>query len=215
MNMKKLFAALMALVMVLSFAACGSETAAGKGETTIVGSWTGAMDMTQAMEEMMEASLGVEVPMEDIAMNLTFKFNSDGSLECSVDEKSAEKMVENMIDAVVNVLVETLEAEGVDLEAEGLTEADIREMMEESLSVDDMVESMTESFDDVYYVYKDGVVYTADNLDELKEDPEANSEETWEVKLSGNTLKIIDIVDADGESMNDVIPGVLPMTFKK
>lgn len=215
--MKKLIALFMALAMVLCFAACGTESDGGSAKETtptVVGEWEGSMDMTTAMEGVMTDSLGMEIEMKDLALVMTFEFNKDGSFTCEVDEESAEKLLNNMIDSVVDVLVEALEAEGVDLEAEGMSKEDLRSMMEEEMDMDDLISELA-IFEDGYYIYENDCIYTGSDLDALKEDAEANSDEIWEVSLSGKTMKVTNITDANGDSMDDVLPGVLPLTFKK
>lgn len=212
--MKKLIALLMALAMVLCFAACGTESEGGSEKTTIVGEWEGAMDVTSALEEVMSESLGMDIEMKDLELVMLFDFDKDGSFTSEVDEKSAQKLLDNMIDAVVDVLVEALEAEGVDLEEQGMTKDSLREMMEEEMDTEDLISELA-IFEDGYYLYENGCIYTGDDLDDLKEDAEANSEEIWEVRLSGKTMKVTNITNSDGESLEDVLPGVLPMTFKK
>lgn len=212
--MKKLIALFMALAMVLCFAACGTESEGGSAKPTIVGDWEGTMDVTAAMEEMMSESLDMEIEMKDLALVMIFEFDKDGSFTCEVDEKSAEKLLDNMIDSVVDVLVEALEAEGVDLEAAGMTKDSLREMMEEEMDAEDLIDELT-LFEDGYYIYENGCIYTGADLDELKEDAEGSAEEIWEVKLTGKTMKVTNITNAEGDSLEDVLPGVLPMTFNK
>lgn len=212
--MKKLIALLMALAMILCFAACGTESEGGSGKVGIVGKWEGAMDMTSAMEQMMSESLDMEVEMKDLELVMIFDFAKDGSFTCVVDQKSAEKLIDNMIDSIVDVMVDALEAEGVDLEATGMTKDSLREMLEEEMDPDDLIDDLA-IFEDGYYIYENDCLYTGDDLDELKEDAEGSAEEIWEVSITGKTMKVTAITSEDGESLEDVLPGVLPLTFKK
>lgn len=213
--MKKLIALFMAVAMILCLAACGTESDGGSGKTTgIVGQWEGSMDMTSAMEQMMSESLDMEVEMKDLELVMTFDFAEDGSFSCTVDEKSAEKLIANMIDSVVDVMVEALESEGVDLEAVGMTKDALREMLEEEMDSDDLIDDLA-IFENGYYVYENDCIYTGDDLDELKEDAEGFAEEIWEVSITGKTMKVTGITSEEGESLEDVLPGVLPLTFKK
>ena len=232
MTLKKLIALLMALAMILAMAACGSEekepsviTPNGENvvenndeadeETDIVGKWVGTMDMTDAMNEVMSATAGMDVELEDIAVELIFNFKKNGELECEIDEDSVEEMAEKLITGVVEMTIQMLEDQGTSLEDIGMTEEDIYDEIAASVDVDELVDSMVGGFGGTYYVYEDGTIYTGTDEDELNEDPEGNAEEIWEVTLKGKTMKITDIINADGDSLNDVVPGVLPMTLKK
>ena len=212
--MKKLIALFMTMAMILCLAACGTASEGGSGKTGITGKWEGSMNMTSAMEQMMSESLGMDVEMKDLELVMIFDFAKDGSFTCKVDEKSAEKLIDNMIDSVVDVMVEAFEAEGVDLEAAGMTKDSLREMLEEEMDSDDLIDDLA-IFEDGYYIYEDGCIYTGDDLDELKEDAEGAAEEIWEVSITGKTMKVTNITNEDGENLEDVLPGVLPLTFKK
>ena len=56
--MKKITALLLALVMALSLAACGSKD----DSKQLVGTWQCALDLTEKMDEEMAANLGTESP---------------------------------------------------------------------------------------------------------------------------------------------------------
>ena len=58
--MKKITALLLALVMALSLAACGSKD----DSKQLVGTWQCALDLTEKMDEEMAANLGTEYTSE-------------------------------------------------------------------------------------------------------------------------------------------------------
>lgn len=70
--MKKITALLLALVMALSLAACGSKD----DSKQLVGTWQCALDLTEKMDEEMAANLGTEYTSEvPVSLYLTTVFN--------------------------------------------------------------------------------------------------------------------------------------------
>ena len=203
--MKKLFAILLALAMLLGLAACGSSGSAAK--PTIVGTWKGSMDMGAVLE----MALQMEID-EPISCSMTYTFKEDGTTSVSVDEDSLADMMEALTDVVIGMMGEMF-GEEFDFEAmleeEGMTEEEFREQIMASMNLEDMMGNM--SVENGYYKYEDGKLYNAATKEDL-ENPEKLP--CIHVTLKGNTMTFTDI-EQDGESAAEIMPDMFPMVFTK
>lgn len=203
--MKKLFAVLLTLAMLLGLAACGSSGSAAK--PTIVGTWKGSMDMGAVLE----MALQMEID-EPISCSMTYTFKEDGTTSVSVDEDSLADMMEALTDVVIGMMGEMF-GEEFDFEAmleeEGMTEEEFREQIMASMNLEDMMGNM--SVENGYYKYEDGKLYNAATKEDLE-----NPEELpcIHVTLKGNTMTFTDI-EQDGESAAEIMPDMFPMVFTK
>lgn len=203
--MKKLFAVLLTLAMLLGLAACGSSGSAAK--PTIVGTWKGSMNMGAVLE----MALQMEID-EPISCSMIYTFKEDGTTSVSVDEDSLADMMEALTDVVIGMMGEMF-GEEFDFEAmleeEGMTEEEFREQIMASMNLEDMMGNM--SVENGYYKYEDGKLYNAaekEDLENLEELP------CIHVTLKGNTMTFTDI-EQDGESAAEIMPDMFPMVFKK
>ena len=203
--MKKLFAVLLTLAMLLGLAACGSSGSAAK--PTIVGTWKGSMDMGAVLE----MALQMEID-EPISCSMTYTFKEDGTTSVSVDEDSLADMMEALTDVVIGMMGEMF-GEEFDFEAmleeEGMTEEEFREQIMASMNLEDMMGNM--SVENGYYKYEDGKLYNAATKEDL-ENPEKLP--CIHVTLKGNTMTFTDI-EQDGEKLSEIMPDMFPMVFKK
>ena len=203
--MKKLFAVLLTLAMLLGLAACGSSGSAAK--PTIVGTWKGSMDMGAVLE--MARQLEIDEP---ISCSMIYTFKEDGTTSVSVDEDSLADMMEALTDVVIGMMGEMF-GEEFDFEAmleeEGMTEEEFREQIMASMNLEDMMGNM--SVENGYYKYEDGKLYNAATKEDL-ENPEKLP--CIHVTLKGNTMTFTDI-EQDGESAAEIMPGLFPMVFTK
>ena len=203
--MKKLFAVLLTLAMLLGLAACGSSGDSAK--PTIVGTWKGSMDMGAVLE----MALQMEID-EPISCSMIYTFKEDGTTSVSVDEDSLADMMEALTDVVIGMMGEMF-GEEFDFEAmleeEGMTEEEFREQIMASMNLEDMMGNM--SVENGYYKYEDGKLYNAaekEDLENLEELP------CIHVTLKGNTMTFTDI-EQDGESAAEIMPDMFPMVFTK
>lgn len=203
--MKKLFAILLTLAMLLGLAACGSSGSAAK--PTIVGTWKGSMNMGAVLE----MALQMEID-EPISCSMIYTFKEDGTTSVSVDEDSLADMMEALTDVVIGMMGEMF-GEEFDFEAmleeEGMTEEEFREQIMASMNLEDMMGNM--SVENGYYKYEDGKLYNAaekEDLENLEELP------CIHVTLKGNTMTFTDI-EQDGESAAEIMPDMFPMVFTK
>ena len=203
--MKKLFAVLLTLAMLLGLAACGNSGSAAK--PTIVGTWKGSMDMGAVLE----MALQMEID-EPISCSMSYTFKEDGTTSVSVDEDVLADMMEALTDVVIGMMGEMF-GEEFDFEAmleeEGMTEEEFREQIMASMNLEDMMGNM--SVENGYYKYEDGKLYNAaekEDLENLEELP------CIHVTLKGNTMTFTDI-EQDGESAAEIMPDMFPMVFTK
>ena len=203
--MKKLFAVLLTLVMLLGLAACGSSGSAAK--PTIVGTWKGSMDMAAVLEMVLQTEID-----EPISCGVSYTFKEDGTISTTVDEDSLADMMEALTDVVIGMMGEMF-GEEFDFDAmlaeEGMTEEEFREQIMASVNVEEMLGNMR--VEKGYYKYEDGKLYTAAAQEDL-ENPEALP--CIHVTLKGNTMTFTDI-EQDGESAAEIMPGLFPMVFTK
>ena len=102
--MKKLFAVLLALAMLLSLAACSTSGGSGDSKPTIVGTWKGSMDIGAAMA----ASTQMEFD-EPLELGVTFTYNADGTYSARIDEDSFEDFAETMLDLMIELQFNNLQ----------------------------------------------------------------------------------------------------------
>ena len=203
--MKKLFAVLLTLAMLLGLAACGNSGDSAK--PTIVGTWKGSMDMGAVLE----MALQMEID-EPISCSMIYTFKEDGTISTTVDEDSLADMKETLTDVVIGMMGEMF-GEEFDFEAmleeEGMTEEEFREQIMASMNLEDMMGNM--SVENGYYKYEDGKLYNAATKEDLE-----NPEELpcIHVTLKGNTMTFTDI-EQDGEKLSEAVPDMFPMVFKK
>lgn len=203
--MKKLFAVLLTLAMLLGLTACGSSGDSAK--PTIVGTWKGSMNMGAVLE----MALQMEID-EPISCSMIYTFKEDGTTSVSVDEDSLADMMEALTDVVIGMMGEMF-GEEFDFEAmleeEGMTEEEFREQIMASMNLEDMMGNM--SVENGYYKYEDGKLYNAaekEDLENLEELP------CIHVTLKGNTMTFTDI-EQDGESAAEIMPDMFPIVLTK
>lgn len=205
--MKKLFAVLLTLAMLLGLAACGSSGGNGGGEVTIVGTWEGTMDLGPVLA----ASMQTEID-KALAVDITFTFNEDGTYTSAVDKDSIEDMMDTLVDVMIELIVSMSGDPDMDLEAElakeGMTMEEFKEQLTASMNMEDIVGETEETG---YYKYEDGKFYTAED----KEDLDAGDyEDCTYITLTSNKMTVTDI-EQDGEKMSEVMPDMFPMVFTR
>ena len=156
--MKKITAFLLALVMALSLAACGSKD----DSKQLVGTWQCALDLTEKMDEEMAANLGTEYTSEvPVSLYLTTVFNEDGTFSMSPDLDATTESLNAYIQALKPALVELLYKEAED---RGMTRDEFDSALADSgLTVESQVDSDVESeLDSGKYKLEDGRLYLAE-----------------------------------------------------
>ena len=203
--MKKLFAILLTLAMLLGLAACGSSGDSAK--PTIVGTWKGAIDFGPILATAMQMKFD-----EALDVDVIFTFNEDGTYTSAVDKDSVEDMMDTLVNVAIEIVISMSGNEDLDLEAElakeGMTMAEFKEQMKANMKLEDMMGDMEETG---YYKYEDGKFYTAED----KEDLDAGDyEDCTYITLTSNKMTVTDI-EQDGEKMSEIMPDMFPMVFTK
>ena len=203
--MKKLFAILLTLAMLLGLAACGSSGSAAK--PTIVGTWKGSVDIGAAMAA--ATQMEFDEPLE---MGITFTYNADGTYSARVDEDSFEDFAETMVDLMIELSISMSGNPDYDLEAElakeGMTMEEFREQLKTSMNIDQMREKSGENG---FYKYEDGKIYTAEDKDDLEA---GDYIEITYVTLTSSKMTVTDI-EQDGEKMSEAMPDMFPIVLTK
>lgn len=206
--MKKLFAILLTLAMLLGLAACSTSSSNGGGEVTIVGTWEGSVDIGSAMSALLQMEIDASLP---ISMTLTFE--EDGTYTSAIDKDSIEDMMDSLVDLVIEMVVAMSGDPDMDLEAElakeGMTMAEFKEQLMGQMNIEDM---LGETETSGYYKYEDGKLYMVDEKEDLEDAIEEN--ECTSITLTANKLTMTD-AEQDGEKLSEVMPGLLPIVFTR
>jgi hypothetical protein len=205
--MKKLFAVLLALAMLLSLAACSTSGGSGDSKPTVVGTWKGTMNLAAAMAA--TTQMEFDEPLE---LGVTFTYNADGTYSARVDEDSFEDFAETMVDLMIELSISMSGNPDYDLEAElakeGMTMEEFREQLKTSMNIDQMREEAEENG---FYKYEEGKISTAEDKDDLEA---GDYIEITHITLTSSKMTITD-VEQDGEKLSEAMPDMFPMVFKK
>ncbi len=201
--MKKLFAVLLTLAMLLGLAACGTKPE----EITIVGSWKGSIDMG----ELLSSQTGMDFD-ETIYIDMILSFHEDDTYTAKVDKDSLKAAAKKIATLLVEKLIETFGDEGQDfdelLAEEGMTREEYEEQLVESIEQGNFM-SETETLG--YYKFESGKLSLAEDREDLET---ADITDYIHVTLESKTLTITEI-ESDGEKFSEVIPNMFPWVFKK
>ena len=204
--MKKFLALLLAVMMVMTLAACGADADKELTEK-IQGSWTLELTMTGDM-------MGVSEFTGEIALPITITFDADGIMTMHMTEENkavfAESLETEMYAFMTDMMYSQFEDMGMSREEAdaavqeyyGQTmEELIDELMAELMAELDADELAAEMESSSAYIIKNGKLYTGDSTDDL------DVMECNEIELSGNTLKLLSSNAADTwEDLNLTFP---------
>jgi hypothetical protein len=204
--MKKFLALLLAVMMVMTLAACGADADKELTEK-IQGSWTLELTMTGDM-------MGVSEFTGEIALPITITFDADGIMTMHMTEENKAVFTESLETEMYAFMTDMMYSQFEDM---GMTreEADaavqeyygqtMEELIEElmadvmaELNADELAAEMESSS---AYIIKNGKLYTGESTDDL------DVMECNEIELSGNTLKLLSSNDASTwEDLNLTFP---------
>lgn len=204
--MKKFLALLLAVMMVMSLAACGADADKELTEK-IQGSWTLELTMTGDM-------MGVSEFTGEIALPITITFDADGIMTMHMTEENKAVFTESLETEMYTFMTDMMYSQFEDM---GMTreEADaavqeyygqtmeevIEELMAEVMTELDADELAAEMESSSAYIIKNGKLYTGESTDDL------DVMECNEIELSGNTLKLLSSNDASTwEDLNLTFP---------
>ena len=188
--MKKFLALLLAVMMVMSLAACGADADKELTEK-IQGSWTLELTMTGDM-------MGVSEFTGEIALPITITFDADGIMTMHMTEENKAVFTESLETEMYTFMTDMMYSQFEDM---GMTreEADaavqeyygqtmeelIEELMADVMAELDADELAAEMESSSAYIIKNGKLYTGESTDDL------DVMECNEIELSGNTLKLL------------------------
>ncbi len=188
--MKKFLALLLAVMMVMTLAACGADADKELTEK-IQGSWTLELTMNGDM-------MGVSEFTGEIALPITITFDADGIMTMHMTEENKAVFTESLETEMYTFMTDMMYSQFEDM---GMTreEADaavqeyygqtmeelIEELMAEVMAELDADELAAEMESSSAYIIKNGKLYTGESTDDL------DVMECNEIELSGNTLKLL------------------------
>lgn len=204
--MKKFLALLLAVMMVMTLAACGADADKELTEK-IQGSWTLELTMNGDM-------MGVSEFTGEIALPITITFDADGIMTMHMTEENKAVFTESLETEMYTFMTDMMYSQFEDM---GMTreEADaavqeyygqtmeelIEELMADVMTELDADELAAEMESSSAYIIKNGKLYTGESTDDL------DVMECNEIELSGNTLKLLSSNDASTwEDLNLTFP---------
>ena len=204
--MKKFLALLLAVMMVMTLAACGADADKELTEK-IQGSWTLELTMNGDM-------MGVSEFTGEIALPITITFDDEGIMTMHMTEENKAVFTESLETEMYAFMTDMMYSQFEDMgmtreEADAAVQEYYGQTMEElidelmaelmvELDVNDLAAEMESSS---AYIIKNGKLYTGDSTDDL------DVMECNEIELSGNTLKLLSSNAADTwEDLNLTFP---------
>ena len=197
MKLRKCISWLLIAIMLFSLTACGATD-----QVNLEGEWKGTVDISAHLAQVP----GLQEPPKDITFDLIFVFGSDGTFEAIIDRYSVKVMVDKLLDLVAEAMADAAKENG-------LSDRELRELLETHVDMDAIVASVEKSLQNGFYVYRDGVIYLSAE-DDLREDPQDNAQEQLVVSLTGDTLVVEQIVTVSYQH-EQMLSGVLPLTLYK
>lgn len=212
----KLIALVLALVLVLSLAACKkSGDASGKTPTSPVGKWVSELAVADMIKASGESSEGMDAEsMKQLFGDSTVKVNleltSDGKIILTPDKDSFkalfEKMTENIADLLPTMFNVSPEKLDEMLQAKGMTKEQLVEQVKGQFNPDEMFGNLDESAVTGVYEIDGDKIY-------LGEEGKTVDKNTYIVfTLSGNKLTLKDLVGSIGEDL-DGMKAMFPWEF--
>ena len=206
--MKKLFAVLLTLAILLGLAACGNSGDSAK--PTIVGTWKGSLDYG--------IMLGTQMPIEvkaNAPVSFTFTFYEDNRYTRTVDQESLADAIYAVADACIDSIPEMYQELGLSLEellaAKGV--ATLEDLREELLASAELEAAfrLTIAKHTAYYKYESGKICFAETKKAFDEETYI---ECWYVDLVEDKMTVTDM-ESDGEKYSETASGMFPAVFSK
>ena len=192
MKFRRILSVLLAFIIVITLSACAPRS------TVLTGEWKGTVDISAQLTQIP----GLKAPLENVTFDLIFVFGDDGTFEAIIDQYSVRLMVDRLLDIVADSLSETARQKGV-------TEQELRTILESAVDTDGIVDSVQDSLQNGYYLYADGVIYLSAEPNPTAE----TAQERLQVTVSGDALTV-ERIESDGQQQQ-MLTDVLPLTMHK
>ena len=134
MRLKCILSVALVFLLVISLCGCGSMAT-----VDLTGEWKGTVDISDQLTQIP----GLDEPPSGITFDLIFVFGEDGSFEAIVDQYSVKLMVDKLLDVVAAELTETAQEKG-------LSDAQLRKLLESSVDTEEIVRSTQASLQNGY-----------------------------------------------------------------
>ena len=193
MKLRRILPVLLTFIIILSLTGCSTQS------TVLTGEWKGTVDISAQLTQ----RPGLKEPPEDITFDLIFVFGDDGSFEAIIDQYSVKLMVDKLLDVVAEALSETARQKG-------MSDQELRTILESAVDTDEIVASVRESLQNGYYLYAEGMIYLSAQPNPTAE----TAQEHLQVTVSGDTL-ILEQIISDNYQHDDMLTGILPLTLYK
>lgn len=176
--MKKRLAMILALVIVASLALVGCGK--GNDKEALIGSWSGDIDITDAVNEQFMAGLGEDAEglegFKDLKLVVSLEMREDDTYTLAMDEASGQAFIDSVKAQTKDIMMAYMEKMLADMGAD----MSVEEAMELSgISLDDLIEDAFgaggAALEDMIvnvsgnYLVKDGKIHFADGADKPEE----------------------------------------------
>ncbi len=225
--MKKLLGLVLALVLVLSLAACG----AGGADTALTdaklkGTWEMTCDMSKALDassEIANSLMGAELPAAvldtlkdaDLVFEMLLVFDGEGKMQVMLDKKTFNDLMSNMMNALL-----TEETMYAIYEAQGLSKEDVDTMFSSTgmsmSSVIAMTKLQLSSMDFIEMAFPDagdGDYITSGSSQVYRIDGNKLTTDGMSLEFDGTNLILKEMEETDSTGVD--ISKMLPLTAKK
>lgn len=225
----KLTALVLALVLVLSLAACkGTEKTAAQlpeatteaapvQEASVVGKWAYSIDAARMMEIAGQQEDADEDQIEmvgqllgDTELVVTLELNEDNTFRLAIDPDSIQAMVDNMIENLPQLIAEMYGMTPEELESmlaeQNMTMDDFAAMMREQINPEDLVSDIEEV--NGYYQVDGDKIYLGNSLEEIDQDKYVV------FTLTDSKLTITEVVGAEDDDLGN-FEQMLPVEFTR
>lgn len=213
-NLKKITAFVLALMIVVSLAACNDQNEdESQSDKSIVGNWNHELvyrDYIDKVYQKDQSSIDPKLQVfydelykafDNFKLDVVLELKDDGTFTFSPDDESVKAAVEKVKENLKTVIPNALKAIGI-------TDEQIKAR---GISVDDMVSNINEGIDNFNYsgeyFYKDNKLYLYD------EGKEKNDSQYLDIELDDNEF-IVKKINGDVKGFQG-LDALLPITFKK
>lgn len=214
----QLAALVLALTLLLSLAACKKD-GASKAPDTVVGKWSGRIDIDTLMQITAEAGAAEEKSVQvvktlvgDSGISMLLELTADGVITFALDRASVEDLLDTMIENIpahipelTGFSIETFEAA---LQAKGMTMADFQASMRQQFESANLAGSLEGSTAKGIYELEGDRIYVG------KEGKAIDKTSYMVYELKDGALILKELVGGAGLGINGM-QALLPWTFTR